>query len=64
VSILERLDPATLRHLAAAIEGQDRELQARQRLTPEGAGRLADILLSGSKPTVGFWRRYGQVNDA
>lgn len=55
---LEHLEPGTLRALAAAIEGQDSRRVARRQLTPEGVDRLAEILLAGSRPTVGFWRRY------
>jgi hypothetical protein len=52
------LDPSTLRHLASAIEARSPEMVARRALTPEGVERLAEILLAGGKPTVGFWRRY------
>ena len=51
-------DPRTLRELADVIEARSPEATARRRLTPEGVDRLADILLAGSVPTVGFWRRY------
>lgn len=55
---LARLSPSTLRDLAAAIEGRDPQRVARRELSDEGVERLADILLAGSEPTVGFWRRY------
>jgi len=55
---LVSLSPKTLRNLAAAIEGQDPQRAARHELTPEGVERLAEILLAGSQPTIGFWRRY------
>jgi hypothetical protein len=60
--VLEHLSPSTLRHLAAAIEGRDAKLVARRQLTKEGAERLADILLAGNQPTVGFYRRH-QINE-
>ncbi len=53
------LEPRTLRELAAVIE--TRRPQPRHDLTPEGVDKLADILLAGSSPTIGFWRRYGRV---
>jgi hypothetical protein len=58
MTTIEHLDPATLRHLAAAIEGRSPEMVARRALAPEGVDRLADILLGGGKPTIGFWRKY------
>jgi hypothetical protein len=56
--VLVHLSPSNLRHLAAAIEGRDPQLVARRHLTKEGIEKLADILLAGSEPTVGFFRRY------
>lgn len=55
---LQYLSPRTLRDLAAAIEMRDPATIARAELTDEGIERLADICLSGSRPTIGFWRRY------
>jgi hypothetical protein len=57
-ALLTRLDPGILRELAAVIEYRSPEATARRGLTPEGIERLADILLAGGTPTVGFWRRY------
>lgn len=59
MTVLDRLNPAALRALAAVLEARDPQTRARRSLTDEGAERLADILLSGSTPTIGFWRRYG-----
>jgi hypothetical protein len=56
--ILEHLAPRTLRELASIIENRDPELVARRELSDDGVERLAEILLSGSTPTVGFWTRY------
>jgi len=56
------LDAATLRHLAAALEDRDPELQARRRLGREGAEELADMLIAGRVPTVGWWKRH--IGDA
>jgi hypothetical protein len=56
--VLTHLSPNTLRDLAAAIEYRSPKARARRALTDEGLEKLADILLAGSQPTVGFFRRY------
>lgn len=58
MSVAGVTDPSTLRHLASVIEATSPEVVARRALTTEGVDRLADILLAGGKPTVGFWQRY------
>ena len=60
-STLTSFSPKTLRDLAAAIEYRSPRAQARRELTPEGIEKLADILLAGSAPTVGFFRRFRQA---
>jgi hypothetical protein len=52
------IDPRTLRDLAAAMEARHPERVARQSLTDEGLEKLADLLLAGGKPTIGFFRKY------
>ncbi|MHB8594330.1 MAG: hypothetical protein ACYDB3_08370, partial [Acidimicrobiales bacterium] len=52
------LSPRHLRELAALLEARDPELAARRRLSAAGSERLADILLAGDRPTVGFYLRY------
>lgn len=59
---LDRLNPRVLRDLAAAIESRDPAARARVELTPEGIDRLADLLLAGGRPTIGFWRRYRKAS--
>ena len=59
-SVLQYLNPSTLRDLAAAIEYRSPKAKARRELTPEGIEKLAAILLSGGTPTAGFFRRYRQ----
>jgi hypothetical protein len=49
-------DPQALRDLAAAIEG--RHPDARRPLTAEGVERLAEIVMRGERPTIGFFLRY------
>jgi hypothetical protein len=55
---IAHLSPRTLRDLAAAIEARTPGMRARRALTAEGIERLADILLAGTTPTVGFYRRH------
>lgn len=57
VTVLEHLSPETLRDLAGAITARRSSTIARRRLSPEGVDKLADILLSGTTPTIGFFRR-------
>lgn len=57
-TMLLELDPADLRHLAGLIETQSPKARARARLTDEGRGELADILIRGDRPTIGWWRRH------
>jgi hypothetical protein len=61
---LAHLDPQTLRDVATAIEARSPGSTARRRLTPEGVERLADILLAGDTPTIGFWQRYTEPTRA
>jgi hypothetical protein len=57
------LEPRVLRHLGNALIARADAAEAAERasyleLTDEGLERLADIVISGSRPTIGFWRRY------
>jgi hypothetical protein len=58
LTALEHLSPRVLRDLAAVIEARTPEVRARRALSAEGVERLADILLAGSTPTIGFYRRH------
>ncbi len=62
--LIAYLHPATLRELAAVKERQDPARLARRQLTPVGVERLAEILLAGTMPTVGFWLRHRQTGPA
>jgi len=60
------LSPGELRELASLLDERDPRRQANRQLSEEGINRLAEILAAGSRPTIGFWRRYGQerrLND-
>jgi hypothetical protein len=56
-NLLCELAPEDLRILAAAMEGQDPQRRARQRLDDQGREELFEILLRGNQPTIGWWRR-------
>ncbi len=56
-TMLLELDPRELRDLAAAIEGQSASARARARLTDAGRAELADLLIRGDRPTIGWWKR-------
>ena len=57
---LADLSPACLR-LAGAIEARDPGTVARRELDSDGITELADMLLRGDKPTIGWWRRHRKV---
>jgi hypothetical protein len=61
--LLTAVDASTLRELADLKERQDPRRRAIHKLSPEGLDRLAEILLAGSQPTIGFWRRWGLTDD-
>jgi hypothetical protein len=67
-AVLRHLDPRHLRDLVAAVEGQSPESRARRRLDEEGREALFDMLLSGKRPSVGWWarqfKRIGNSNGA
>ncbi len=56
------LNPRTLRELACLIEAWSPQMKARAQLSEEGLERLADILLAGGKPTIGFFRRWSRAS--
>jgi hypothetical protein len=61
-AFLAKLEPRTLRELAAVIEYRSPRARARRELTPEGIEKLADILLAGSQPTCGFFLKNRRVS--
>jgi hypothetical protein len=54
---LPSTSPEVLRELAAVIEKRDPARRARQSLTPESLEELADMLLAGKRPSLGWWVR-------
>jgi hypothetical protein len=54
----ELFTPSTLRHVAAAMEARDPRLVARRRLSEASLCELADMILEGRTPTIGWWRRH------
>jgi len=57
VTALIDLSPSDLRHLAAAIDGINPAHQPRRRLTREATEELAEMLVAGKVPTIGWWRK-------
>ena len=56
---LDRLSPSVLRHLAAA---KERSSRPRYDDTEAMAEELAAMLISGTRPTVGWYRRHRTSN--
>jgi hypothetical protein len=52
---LDQLSPSVLRHLAAA---KERESRPRYANTEVMAEELAAMLISGRRPTIGWYRRH------
>jgi len=53
--LIATLDAQTLRHLASLADRRDRE---RWRDSMAIANELAEIVASGDRPTIGFYRRH------
>jgi hypothetical protein len=51
------MSPAVLRELAAIIEAREPRRRAIAALSPEKLEELADMLIAGKRPTVGWWQR-------
>jgi hypothetical protein len=58
LSPLPSTSPEVLRELAAVIEKRDPARRARRSLDADSLEELADMLLSGKRPTVGWWCRH------
>ncbi len=56
--IVVRFDGDTLRQLAAVADAR-----RHAKLTPEGVRRMCEVIESGSKPTLGFYRRHALPPD-
>ncbi len=55
--LVEQFDADSLRHLASLME-QDRPSRARRRrLSEAGVEELAEMIVAGRVPTMGWWRR-------
>jgi hypothetical protein len=63
VRVVPVSDPATLRHLAAAIEMQDPRPRAVARLADEKLAELATMVVTGRTPTLGWWRQALGVDE-
>jgi hypothetical protein len=56
--ILGLFTASQLRHLAALKESRAPGVRARRTLDAASADELAEMLLDGKTPTVGWWRRH------
>lgn len=68
-ALIDSLDPRAARNLGHALIERARYAEAAERLTgltltSEGVDRLAELVMAGKTPSLGFWRRYGRRNDA
>lgn len=55
------LTVADLRHLAAAIEARSPTRRALRNLSPEAIEELAEMLVRGDSPTVGWFEKHRPV---
>jgi hypothetical protein len=55
--LLAELTAEQLRHLAALKEADAPSFRIRRELSEEALTELADLLLAGETPTIGWWRR-------
>ena len=58
--LISQFTPEALRHLASVMENESPGMVARRRLNETSVNALADILVTGKKPTVGWWLRNGE----
>ena len=56
--LIDTFSAADLRHLAYLKEASSPQLTARQRLDEAGVDELAEMLVAGRRPTLGWWRRH------
>jgi hypothetical protein len=52
---------AQLRHLAALKDADSPGMRARRNLDEASVEELAEMLVAGKTPTIGWWRRHSQV---
>ena len=59
--LVSQFTASDLRHLASLMEAESPGMIARSRLSDASVDQLADLLVSGRKPTIGFWTRHMDV---
>ena len=59
--LVSQFTASDLRHLASLMEAESPGMIARRDLSNASIEELADLLVSGGKPTIGFWRRHSEV---
>ena len=55
--LAEQFGPDTLRHLACLMERERPPRVARRRLSEASVEELAEMIVEGRTPTIGWWRR-------
>ncbi|MGA7418610.1 MAG: hypothetical protein WBW80_11490 [Acidimicrobiales bacterium] len=58
ILIANSFKPSELRHLAAIRDAESPRVVARQSLDEASVEELADMIVSGKRPTIGWWRRH------
>ncbi len=56
--LVDSLTVEQLRHLVAIAEARQANGRREARLSQAGAVELADMLVAGRRPTIGWWRRH------
>jgi hypothetical protein len=59
--LISQFTPSALRELASIMEYESPGMIARRRLSSTSVNALAEILVSGRRPTVGWWKRQLEV---
>ena len=59
--LVSQFGASDLRHLASLMEAESPGLVARSRLDDASVEELAEMLTSGRKPTLGWWRRHSEA---
>jgi|GEM_PF-2418995 len=59
--LVSQFSASDLRHLASLMEAESPGMIARRNLSNASLEELAELLTSGGRPTIGFWRRHSEV---
>ena len=64
VALVTLFTPDQLRHLAALKDADSPGMRARRHLDEASVDELADMLVAGKTPTIGWWRRHSPLGMA